>query len=153
MTKKSEVRVGLVQMKCGTDPLMNLERSIIKIREAAADGAQVLCLQEVFNTLYPCQAEEHSRFELAEPIPGPTTQALQKIAKECHVVIVVPIFEKRAPGLYHNSAVVLDADGSIAGMYRKMHIPDDPLYYEKFYFTPGDLGFLAFKTKYAKVGV
>ena len=150
---KSEVRVGLVQMICSDSPSDNLSRSIVKIREAAAEGAQVICLQEVFNTQYPCQTEDHSRFELAEPIPGPTTTALQKIAKELHIVIVVPLFEKRAHGLYHNSAVVLDADGSIAGMYRKMHIPDDPLYYEKFYFTPGDLGFLAFQTKYAKVGV
>ena len=153
MTRKNEVRVGLVQMTCSSDPQQNLDRSITRIREAASEGAQVICLQEVFNTQYPCQAEEHSRFELAEPIPGPTTTGLQKIAKECETVIVVPLFEKRAPGLYHNSAVVLDADGSIAGLYRKMHIPDDPLYYEKFYFTPGDLGFLAFQTRYAKVGV
>jgi N-carbamoylputrescine amidase len=153
MSKKSEVRVGLVQMICSESPAVNLERSIEKIRSTAASGAQVICLQEVFNTQYPCQAEEHSRFELAEPIPGPTTAALQKIAKELSVVIVVPLFEKRTHGLYHNSAVILDADGSIAGLYRKMHIPDDPLYLEKFYFTPGDLGFLAFPTKYAKVGV
>lgn len=153
MSGKSEVRVGLIQMTCGESPAANLERSIVKIREAAAKGAQVICLQEVFNTQYPCQTEDHSQFDLAEPIPGPTTIELQKIARELQVVIVVPLFEKRAPGLYHNSAVVLDADGSIAGMYRKMHIPDDPLYYEKFYFTPGDLGFLAFPTKYAKVGV
>ena len=153
MKKKSVVQVGLIQMTCGTSPQENLERAIERIRESAAGGAQVICLQEIFNTQYPCQAEEHSRFELAEAIPGPTTIALQKIAKECHVVIVVPLFEKRAPGLYHNSAVVLDADGTVAGLYRKMHIPDDPLYYEKFYFTPGDLGFLAFKTRYAKVGV
>jgi N-carbamoylputrescine amidase len=116
-------------------------------------GAQVVCLQEVFNTQYPCQAEEHERFELAEPIPGPTTAALQKIAKEHQIVIVVPLFERRTHGLYHNSAVVIDADGSIAGLYRKMHIPDDPLYLEKFYFTPGDLGFLAFPTRYARIGV
>lgn len=153
MSGKSEVRVGLIQMTCGESPAANLERSIVKIHEAAAKGAQVICLQEVFNTQYPCQTEDHSQFDLAEPIPGPTTIELQKIARELQVVIVVPLFEKRAPGLYHNSAVVLDADGSIAGMYRKMHIPDDPLYYEKFYFTPGDLGFLAFPTKYAKVGV
>jgi N-carbamoylputrescine amidase len=150
---KSEVRVGLVQMICSESSADNLSRAIVKIREAAADGAQVICLQEVFNTQYPCQTEDHARFDLAEPIPGPTTTALQKIAKELQVVIVVPLFEKRTHGLYHNSAVVLDADGSIAGLYRKMHIPDDPLYYEKFYFTPGDLGFLAFQTKYAKVGV
>ncbi|MBL8815754.1 MAG: carbon-nitrogen hydrolase [Planctomyces sp.] len=150
---KSNVRVGLIQMSCVADPAANLERTIGKIRETAAAGAQVICLQEVFNTLYPCQTEDHSNFELAEPISGPTTAALSKIAAELGVVLVVPIFERRAPGLYHNSAVVLDADGSTAGLYRKMHIPDDPLYYEKFYFTPGDLGFLAFQTKYAKVGV
>ncbi len=150
---KSEVRVGLVQMTCVESPAENLSRSIVKIRECAADGAQVICLQEVFNTQYPCQTEDHAVFDLAETIPGPTTTELQKVAKDLGVVIVVPIFEKRAHGLYHNSAVVLDADGSFAGLYRKMHIPDDPLYYEKFYFTPGDLGFLAFQTKFAKVGV
>ncbi|HCP11506.1 MAG TPA: acyltransferase, partial [Planctomycetaceae bacterium] len=127
--------------------------AIHRIREAAAAGAQVVCLQEVFNLQYPCQAEEHDRFALAEPIPGPTTIALQKIAKELSVVLVVPLFEYRTHGLYHNSAVVLDADGSIAGLYRKMHIPDDPLYLEKFYFAPGDLGFLAFPTRYARIGV
>lgn len=147
------VRVALLQMVCGEDVGGNLERSIVQIREAARGGAQVICLQEVFNTQYPCQTEDHSRFDLAEPIPGPTTVALQAIAREHSVVIVVPLFEKRTHGLYHNSAVVLDADGSIAGLYRKMHIPDDPLYYEKFYFAPGDLGFLAFQTRYAKVGV
>lgn len=150
---KSDVRVGLIQSTCAVDPVVNLERSVSRIREAASRGAQVICLQEVFNTQYPCQTEDHVNFELAEPIPGPTTQALSKIAKELGVVIVVPIFERRAPGLYHNSAVVLDADGSTAGLYRKMHIPDDPLYYEKFYFTPGDLGFLSFRTRFAKVGV
>ncbi len=153
LNSKSEVRVGLVQMTCGTDPQVNLQRSIVSIRSAAAAGAQVICLQEVFNTQYPCQSEDHAKFELAEPIPGPTTTALQKIARELGVVIVVPLFERRTHGLYHNSAVVLDADGTIAGLYRKMHIPDDPLYYEKFYFTPGDLGFLAFPTKFARVGV
>jgi len=140
-------------MTCVPEPDINLQRSIDRIRDAAAAGAQVICLQEVFNTQYPCQAEEHDRFALAEPIPGPTTTALQKIAKELQVVIIVPLFERRTHGLYHNSAVVLDADGSIAGLYRKMHIPDDPLYLEKFYFTPGDLGFLAFPTRYARIGV
>jgi N-carbamoylputrescine amidase len=140
-------------MTCVPEPDINLQRSIDRIRDAAAAGAQVICLQEVFNTQYPCQAEEHDRFALAEPIPGPTTAALQKIAKELQIVIIVPLFERRTHGLYHNSAVVLDADGSIAGLYRKMHIPDDPLYLEKFYFTPGDLGFLAFPTRYARIGV
>ncbi|MCA9011541.1 MAG: acyltransferase, partial [Planctomycetaceae bacterium] len=153
MSSRYEVRVGLIQTTCEETPQKNLDRSIQKIRECAAAGAQVICLQEVFNTQYPCQTEDHANFELAEPVPGPTTEALAKIARELDVVIVAPIFEKRTHGLYHNSAVVLDADGSTAGLYRKMHIPDDPLYYEKFYFTPGDLGFLAFKTKFARVGV
>jgi N-carbamoylputrescine amidase len=153
MSKKSEVRVGLIQLTCGDDPTVNLTRSIEKIHEVAREGAQVICLQEVFNTQYPCQTEDHAKFELAEAIPGPTTVTVQKVAKELGVVVVVPLFEKRTHGLYHNSAVVVDADGSIAGLYRKMHIPDDPLYYEKFYFTPGDLGFAAFQTKFAKVGV
>lgn len=153
MTKANNVRVGLIQTHCDVDPSINLETAIARIRAAAADGANVICLQEVFNTQYPCQSEDHANFELAESIPGPTTNAIAKIAKELQVVVVVPLFEKRAHGLYHNSAAVIDADGSIVGLYRKMHIPDDPLYYEKFYFTPGDLGFLAFQTKYAKIGV
>jgi len=153
MSKKTEVRAGLIQMTCGDDPNVNLSRSIERIHEVAGEGAQVVCLQEVFNTQYPCQTEDHAKFELAEAIPGPTTVTIQKVAKELGVVVVVPLFEKRTHGLYHNSAVVVDADGSIAGLYRKMHIPDDPLYYEKFYFTPGDLGFAAFQTKFAKVGV
>lgn len=140
-------------MTCGVDPDANLDRAVLAVRSAASAGAQVICLQEVFNTQYPCQSEDHANFELAEPIPGPTTAAVSKIAAELGVVIVVPLFEKRTHGLYHNSAVVVDADGSIAGLYRKMHIPDDPLYYEKFYFTPGDLGFRAFSTKFARVGV
>ena len=153
MSNTNSVRVGLVQARCAVDPTHNLDAAISKIRAAAADGANVICLQEVFNTQYPCQSEVHANFELAEPIPGPTTDAIAKIAKELQVVVVVPIFEKRTHGLYHNTAVVIDADGSTAGMYRKMHIPDDPLYYEKFYFTPGDLGFHAFQTKFAKIGV
>lgn len=140
-------------MTCSDDANTNLDRTIQQIREVAAEGAQVICLQEVFNTQYPCQSEDHANFALAETIPGPTTDAICKISKELQVVVVVPLFEKRTHGLYHNSAVVVDADGSVAGLYRKMHIPDDPLYYEKFYFTPGDLGFHAFPTKYAKVGV
>jgi len=153
MAAQPKIRTALCQMTCMPEPDINLQRAIDRIRDAAAAGAQVVCLQEVFNTQYPCQAEEHDRFALAEPIPGPTTTALQKIAKELQIVIIVPLFERRTHGLYHNSAVVLDADGSIAGMYRKMHIPDDPLYLEKFYFTPGDLGFLAFPTRYARIGV
>ncbi|MEQ9410648.1 MAG: carbon-nitrogen hydrolase [Fuerstiella sp.] len=153
MTSKNQVRVALIQMACVADPAANLERAILQIREAAAQGGQVICLQEVFNTQYPCQTEDHANFELAEPIPGPTTAALSTVAKELKVVIVVPLFERRTHGLYHNSAVVIDADGTPAGLYRKMHIPDDPLYYEKFYFTPGDLGFRAFATRYGRVGV
>lgn len=153
MTRKREVQVGLIQMTCGDSAEENLARAIGRIRESAAGGAQVICLQEVFNTRYPCQSEDHANFELAESIPGPTTSALQQIARELQVVLVVPLFEKRTHGLYHNSAVILDANGEIAGLYRKMHIPDDPLYYEKFYFTPGDLGFRAFPTKYARIGV
>lgn len=140
-------------MTCGPEPDVNLERSVLQIRQAAAAGAQVVCLQEVFNTQYPCQTEDHANFELAETIPGPTTSVLSEIAKELGIVLIVPLFEKRTHGLYHNSAVVLDADGALAGLYRKMHIPDDPLYYEKFYFTPGDLGFLAFRTRFARIGV
>jgi len=153
MSHPKTVRVGLVQAACVSGPAVNLEAAIGRIRAAAADGANVICLQEVFNTQYPCQSEDHANFELAEAVPGPTTGAISKIAKELQVVVVVPLFEKRTHGLYHNSAVVIDADGTVAGLYRKMHIPDDPLYYEKFYFTPGDLGFKAFATKYAKVGV
>ncbi len=153
MSSAKSVSVALIQMSCDDDSNQNLEQTIQKVRAVAADGAQVICLQEVFNTQYPCQSEDHANFALAETIPGPTTEAICKIAKELSVVVVVPLFEKRTHGLYHNSAVVVDADGSTAGLYRKMHIPDDPLYYEKFYFTPGDLGFHAFQTKYAKVGV
>ena len=153
MSETKTVRVGLIQASCVADPATNLVAAIEQIRAAAENGANVVCLQEVFNTRYPCQSEDHVNFELAEPVPGPTTDAVAKIAKELNVVVVVPLFEKRTHGLYHNSAVVIDADGSVAGLYRKMHIPDDPLYYEKFYFTPGDLGFKAFSTKYAKVGV
>jgi N-carbamoylputrescine amidase len=147
------VTVGLVQAACCPDSGVNLERTVERVRKAAAAGARVICLQEIFNSQYPCQSEDHARFDLAEAIPGPSTEVFSQIAKQLDVVVVVPLFEKRAPGLYHNSAVVLDADGSTAGLYRKMHIPDDPLYYEKFYFTPGDLGFQAFDTKYARIGV
>lgn len=131
----------------------SIEASIEWIEKAAAEGAQVICLQELFATCYPCQSEDHQNFDLAESIPGPTTQALQPVAERLGVVIVAPLFERRAPGVYHNSAVVIDADGSIAGVYRKMHIPDDPLYYEKFYFIPGDLGFKVIPTRFAKLGV
>src|SRR4051812_38775160 len=145
--------VGLVQMRCATDPVDNLSRAVEGVREAARRGAQVVCLPELFRTQYFCQTEDASNFDLAEPVPsGPTTQALALVAKETGVVVVGSVFERRTAGVYHNSAVVLDADGSLRGVYRKMHIPDDPLYYEKYYFTPGDLGFQTFGTKFAQVG-
>jgi N-carbamoylputrescine amidase len=144
--------IGLVQMRCSTNPVENLEKAVTRVREAARAGAQIVCLQELFRTQYFCQTEDHACFDLAEPIPGPTTETLAKVAKEAHVVIVASLFERRAAGIYHNTAVVLDADGATAGVYRKMHIPDDPLYYEKFYFTPGDLGFRAFDTRFGRVG-
>ena len=147
------LRVGLVQMRCvPDDPGANLVRAIAGIEDAAVRGAELVCLQELFRTPYFCQSEEQARFDLAEPVPGPTTEALAKVAAARGVVVVASVFERRAEGLYHNTAVVLDADGRQAGVYRKMHIPDDPLYYEKFYFTPGDLGFRAFPTRAARVG-
>ena len=145
--------IGLIQMRCSQDPSENLESAIGLIREAAAQGAQIICLPELFKTVYFCQEENHKYFEYAEPIPGPTTERLSALAKELQVVIVASLFERRAAGLYHNTAAVIDADGTVLGIYRKMHIPDDPLFYEKFYFTPGDLGFRSWKTKYARVGV
>jgi len=145
--------VGLVQMRSGDDREGNLARATTLIEDAAAQGAEILCLPELFGCLYPCQREDVSRFDLAEPVPGPTTEALARVAREREVVIVAPLFEKRAEGVFHNSAVVIDADGSVLGLYRKMHIPDDPLYYEKFYFSPGDLGFRSFDTRYGHVGV
>jgi N-carbamoylputrescine amidase len=151
MPKTSSVTVGLVQMSCGANPAANLQKALTRIAEAANQGAQVICLQELFGSLYFCQEENADLFELAEPIPGPTTEALCAAAKAKGVVIVGSIFEKRAAGLYHNSSVVIDADGSLLGVYRKMHIPDDPLFYEKFYFTPGDLGFKVFKTKFGAI--
>jgi N-carbamoylputrescine amidase len=144
--------VGLVQMRCSDDPKENLDKAIVRLREAAAHGAQVICLQELFGTRYFCQREEHAFFDLAEPIPGPTSEALAKVARELGVVVVASLFERRAAGIYHNTAAILDGDGTLRGLYRKMHIPDDPLYYEKFYFTPGDLGFRAFDTKYGRIG-
>jgi N-carbamoylputrescine amidase len=147
------LKLGLVQMRGSIKPLENVDRAEAMIREAAARGAQVICLQEIFTTVYFCQVEDHSYFRFAEEIPGPTTTRLGKVAKELDVVIIAPMFEKRAAGLYHNTAAIIDADGSYLGKYRKMHIPDDPLFYEKFYFTPGDLGFKSWKTKYATIGV
>jgi N-carbamoylputrescine amidase len=145
--------VGIVQMKCTTNKEENLTRATEKIREAAKRGAQVISLHELFAGEYFCRTENAELFDLAEPVPGPTTERLARVAKELKVALVVSVFERRAAGVYHNTCAVLDADGSYLGKYRKMHIPDDPLYYEKFYFTPGDLGFLNFDTKYARVGV
>jgi N-carbamoylputrescine amidase len=138
--------VGLVQMALGTNPDENLKRASKKIEDAAKQGAQVVCLPELFRSQYFCQREDHEAFNLAEPIPGPTTRTLGKLARKHKLVVIAPVFERRAPGIYHNSAAIIDANGEIVGLYRKMHIPDDPGYYEKFYFTPGDLGFLAFDT-------
>jgi len=151
-TYSRTVTLGLVQMRCGNEPADNLDKAVERIRRAARDGADVVCLQELFRSRYFCQTEDVERFRLAETIPGPTTKVLAKIARERKVVIVASLFEKRAHGLYHNTAVVFDADGRIAGKYRKMHIPDDPLYYEKFYFTPGDLGFQSFATRHGNIG-
>ncbi|MBA3916111.1 MAG: carbon-nitrogen hydrolase [Acidobacteriales bacterium] len=145
-------RVGLVQMSATPSPEENLERAIERVREAAGRGAQVICLPELFLTQYFCQREDPALFDLAETIPGPTTERMAQVAKELHVSIVVSLFEKRAVGVYHNTAVMIGGDGAIIGKYRKMHIPDDPLYYEKYYFTPGDLGFRAFDTEHGKVG-
>lgn len=147
------VVVALVQSSCSIDPAENMVRAIEKIRDAAAKGARIICLQELFATRYFCQREEYDAFAWAEPVPGPSTLLMQNIARELEVVIVASFFEIRAKGLYHNTAVVIDADGSYLGKYRKMHIPDDPGFYEKFYFTPGDLGYKVFKTRYATIGV
>jgi N-carbamoylputrescine amidase len=147
-----EFKIALVQMRCSADPADNLARALERIRDAARDGAQLVCLPELFRTTYFCQVEDHAFFDLAEPIPGPTTEALARAARAAGVVVIGSLFERRAAGVYHNTAVVLDADGRLCGTYRKMHIPDDPLYYEKFYFTPGDLGFRAFDTACGRIG-
>ena len=145
-------RVGLVQMSATPDPDKNLQRAIDRLHQAQAKGAQIVCLPELFQTQYFCQREDVALFDLAEPIPGPTTARLAEAAKLLRIVLIGSLFEKRAPGVYHNTAVMIDADGSLRGIYRKMHIPDDPLYYEKYYFTPGDLGFKAFDTNVGRVG-
>ena len=145
-------RVGLVQMSATPDPEKNLQHALTKVRDAAAQGAQIVCLPELFQTQYFCQREDAALFDLAEPIPGPTTAKLADLAKQLGIVLIGSLFEKRAAGVYHNTAVLIDADGTLRGIYRKMHIPDDPLYYEKYYFTPGDLGFKAFDTQLGKVG-
>ena len=153
MTTAHKFTVALVQMRMGADPEVNFSAALSHVREAARLGAQVVCLPELFRTQYFCQREDLRLFDLAEPIPGPSTSKLAEVARETHAAVVASLFERRAPGLYHNTAVTFDADGQIAGVYRKMHIPDDPLYYEKFYFTPGDLGFRAWHTRYGKIGV
>lgn len=147
------VRLAMVQMRCTPSLSVNVDNALQLAEKAADLGANIVCLQELFAGLYPCQAEAHVQFEQAEPIPGPTSQRMSDLAKQRGIVLTGSIFERRAHGLYHNTAVVFDVDGSLAGMYRKMHIPDDPLYYEKFYFTPGDLGFTVAKTRFATLGV
>src|SRR6201986_3423287 len=149
----AKVKVGLVQMSCTANKQENLQKAIAKTREAAQKGAQVVCLQELFTSLYFCDEENYDNFSLAEAIPGPSTDTLSTLAAELGVVIIASLFEKRAKGVYHNTTAVLDADGAYLGKYRKMHIPDDPGFYEKFYFTPGDLGYKVFKTKFATIGV
>jgi N-carbamoylputrescine amidase len=148
-----KVTLGLLQHGCTADPAANLKKTLALAERAARQGANIICTQELFRSQYFCQSEDHENFKLAEPIPGPSTKAFQKLAKKHGVVIIASLFEKRASGLYHNTAVIIDADGSLLGIYRKMHIPDDPLYYEKFYFTPGDTGFRAWNTKFGKIGV
>jgi N-carbamoylputrescine amidase len=152
MAQAATVTVGLIQMRCVDDPAANLRTAVERIGAAAQQGAQIVCLQELFRSPYFCQTEDAALFDLAEPIPGPTTDALGRAAATHGVAVVGSIFERRAAGVYHNTAVLIDADGSLRGLYRKMHIPDDPLYYEKFYFTPGDLGFRSFALRGAQVG-
>ena len=152
-TESKPVTLGLIQAKADSDPGTNLQATLAKVEQAAANGANIVCTQELFSTEYFCQSEHHDNFRLAETIPGDTTEAFQRLAKRCGIVIIVSLFEKRSAGVYHNSAAVIDADGSLLGIYRKMHIPDDPLYNEKFYFTPGDLGFRAWDTRFGKIGV
>jgi N-carbamoylputrescine amidase len=149
----SKVTLGLLQHACSASPAKNLEKTLALAERAAKKGANIICTQELFRSQYFCQSEDHENFKLAESIPGPSTEAFQKLAKKHGVVVIASLFEKRASGLYHNTAAIIDADGKLLGIYRKMHIPDDPLYYEKFYFTPGDTGFKAWKTKFGKIGV
>ena len=146
-------KVALVQLRCGSNPAANLEKAIDFIRDAAKQGARIVCLPELFRSQYFCQSEDHANFALAEEVPGPTTARLEEVARECGVVIVASLFEKRAAGVYHNTAAIIDSDGKYLGKYRKMHIPDDPAFYEKFYFAPGDLGFKAWPTQHGNIGV
>lgn len=153
MPKPKTVTLGLLQHACVADPKTNLKKNLSLVEQAAKQGAQIICTQEMVTSQYFCQSEDHRFFDLAERIPGPSTAAYQKLAKKHGVVIIASLFEKRASGLYHNTAAIIDADGTMLGVYRKMHIPDDPLFYEKFYFTPGDIGFKAWDTKFGKIGV
>jgi N-carbamoylputrescine amidase len=152
MADARRFKIGLIQMACGPSPEENLRRAVTRVEEAASAGAQAICLPELFCSQYFCQREDHASFGLAESVPGPTTESLSALAKQLGVVIIAPVFERRAPGLYHNSAAVIDSTGELAGVYRKMHIPDDPAYYEKFFFTPGDSGFHAFETRAGRLG-
>src|SRR5690242_13390462 len=147
------VKLGLLQHACSANAAANLKKTLALTERAAKQGAQIICTQELFRSQYFCQSEDYENFKLAEPIPGPSTAAFQRLAKKYQVVIVASLFEQRTAGVYHNTAAIIDADGKLLGTYRKMHIPDDPLYYEKFYFTPGDLGFRVWKTRYGKIGV
>jgi N-carbamoylputrescine amidase len=149
--KHSKFTIGLIQMACSTDPAENLAKAEWRIREAAGRGAQIVCVQELFRSQYFCREENAGLFDLAEPIPGPTSESFTRLAKELGVVIVGSVFERRAAGLYHNTAIIIDADGALLGLYRKMHIPEDPLYFEKYYFTPGDLGFRCFDTRFGRI--
>ncbi len=151
--QSATILLGLIQTRCSPDPAENFARTAAKISQAARQGARIICTQEFFRSQYFCQSEDHANFKLAEAIPGPSTVALQKLARRHRVVIIASLFEKRAAGVYHNSAAIIDGDGKLLGVFRKMHIPDDPLYYEKFYFSPGDLGFRAWPTRHAKIGV
>ena len=151
--RSAAVTLGLIQTACSADPRANFRKTLAATERAARQGAQIICTQELFRSQYFCQSEDCDHFQLAETIPGPSTRAFQKLARRHRVVVIASLFEKRAAGVYHNTAVIIDADGSLRGRYRKMHIPDDPLYYEKFYFTPGDLGFRAWQTRYGKIGV
>ena len=153
MPRNSTITLGLLQHGCSADPAANLQKTLAAAERAAKAGAKIICTQELFRSQYFCQSEDHECFKLAESIPGPSTDAFCKLAKKYKAVIIASLFERRASGLYHNTAAIIDADGSLMGIYRKMHIPDDPLFYEKFYFTPGDTGFRAWQTRYAKIGV
>ena len=149
--RQSKFNIGLVQMACSLDPAENLAKAEWRIREAAGQGAQIVCVQELFRSQYFCREENADLFDLAEPIPGPTSESFSRLARDLAIAIVGSVFERRAAGVYHNTALVIDADGALLGLYRKMHIPDDPLYFEKYYFTPGDLGFRCFDTRYARI--